>query len=371
MDTKTSVERNALLRLNLVPGVGPKILQQLIERFGSAEQALDAEPVQLCQVAGVGPKLARQISLANVEISIDEVLNSCSQNGVSIVNREDSQYPNLLREIHNPPGLLFVHGEICSEDNLSIAIVGSRHATNYGKRVAMRLARGLAMSGFTIVSGMARGIDAAAHRGALEAGGRTIAVLGSGVLNIYPPEHAELALEIRQNGAVISEQPPHSAPKSGSFPQRNRIVTGMSLGTVVVEAAERSGALISARLANEQGRDVFAVPGPVDGRMSRGCHKLIRDGACLVETVDCIVEELGPLAAPVISTGGEEVRNPAELKLNEQERIILNSIAPTPTDLETIIDTTGIPVNRILSTISVLEIRRLVRRTSGTTVARI
>ena len=218
---------------------------------------------------------------------------------------------------------------------------------------------------------MARGIDAAAHRGALEAGGRTIAVLGSGVLNIYPPEHLELAMDVRKNGAIISEQPPMSPPKSGSFPQRNRIVTGMCLGTVIVEAAERSGALISARLAMEQDREVFAVPGQIDNRMARGCHKLIRDGATLVENVDHIIEELGPLATPAISEKGEEVRHPAELQLNDMEKAVLRAIEVEPTELESIVDASELPVHRVLSTISVLEIRRLIRRVSGTAVVRI
>jgi DNA processing protein len=201
---------------------------------------------------------------------------------LQIVPRGSAGYPQPLDEIPDPPPLLFVHGALQAADALAVAIVGSRHATHYGLTQAERLAGSLARAGFTIVSGLARGIDAAAHRGALAAGGRTLAVLGSGVLNIYPPEHQELAVQIRSQGAVLSEAPPHSNPLSGAFPQRNRIISGLALGVIVVEASARSGALITARHAMEQGRDVFAVPGRVDSRNSHGCHRLIRDGAKLV-----------------------------------------------------------------------------------------
>ena len=233
------------------------------------------------------------------------------------------------------------------------------------------MAAGLARAGLTIVSGLARGIDAAAHRAALDAGGRTIAVLGSGVLNVYPPEHAPLADAIRQQGAVLSELPPLQQPMSGTFPQRNRLITGLSLGVLVVEAAERSGALISASHAAEQGREVFAVPGPADCRMSRGCHRLIRDGAKLVETVEDVLEELGPLFEPLQREDGHTLRHPAELQLNEQERQVLDAIATEPTDLDQVVLTTGLPVPRVLATISVLEIRHLIRRIGGNCVVRL
>ncbi|MEE2826072.1 MAG: DNA-processing protein DprA, partial [Planctomycetota bacterium] len=237
--------------------------------------------------------------------------------------------------------------------------------------VAERLARDLANSGITVVSGLARGVDAAAHRAALAAGGRTLAVLGSGVLDLYPAEHKGLAREICQQGAVLSERPPRSPPRRSAFPQRNRIVSGLSLGVVVVEAAERSGALISARLAMEQDREVFAVPGRIDSRLSRGCHRLIRDGAKLVETVDDILEELGPLSMPSVQADGRELRHPAELRLTEQEQLILQAIGAEVTELDQVVAVTGLPVARVLSTISVLEIRRLVRRLSGSTFTRV
>lgn len=366
-----NADRRAYLTLSLIPGIGPKLMTALLDEFDEPAAVLDAEPARLKSVPGVGTKLASQIALARENINVDEQLALCRDHQIRIIHFAEPDYPQPLAEIHDPPPILFVHGELKEEDSLAISIVGSRHATNYGRRVAEQLARGLAMAGYTIVSGMARGIDAAAHRGALAAGGRTIAVLGSGVLNIYPPEHAELAIEIRKSGAVVSEVVPHRAPKSGAFPQRNRIVTGLSLGTIVVEAAHRSGALISARLANEQGREVFAVPGPIDSRMSKGCHRLIRDGAKLVESVDDVLEELGPLIKPLTTDAGQSVHHPAELQLNEQEQQILQAIEVQPTDIGEIAEATGLPVTRVLSTISVLEIRRLIRRHGGSAVSRI
>ena len=204
----------------------------------------------------------------------------------------------------------------------------------------------------------------------MEAGGRTIAVLGGGHLKLYPADHAALANEITHQGAVISESPPDTPPRSGSFPRRNRIVSGLSLGVVVVEAAQRSGALISARLAMEQGREVFAVPGPINSRMSKGCHRLIQDGAKLVSSVDDVLDELGPLATPIQTNEAGEIRNPAELKLTEQERNILNTIETAPTSIDSIIERTNIPAARVMSTISILEMRSLIHRVSGNSVAR-
>ncbi len=275
-----------------------------------------------------------------------------------------------LREIHDPPGILFVQGQLLPQDALSVAIVGARHATHYGLTQSERLAGSLARAGLTITSGLARGIDAAAHRGALAAGGRTIAVLGSGLLNVYPPEHAALAAEVIAQGALISEAPPRSPPLAGAFPQRNRIISGLSLGVVVVEASTKSGALISARHAMEQGRDVFAVPGRVDNRMAHGCHRLIRDGAKLVESAEDVLEELGPLVAPATSAAGHEVHHPAELLLNELEQQILNAIPSEPTTIDAVVAASGLATPQVLATISVLEMRHLVRRTSGTSVVR-
>ena len=284
----------ATFRLVLVPGVGPRTRRLLLDRFGSAAAVLSAAPSQLREVPGIGPKLTCAIVQAQ-QADVRSILQDCREHQIEIIADSEAAYPQLLREIYDPPGVLFVRGSLSPQDAIAVAIVGTRHASHYGLRQAERLARGLAAAGITVVSGLARGIDAAAHRGALAAGGRTIAVLASGLLNVYPPEHGELAEDIRGQGALVSESPPHSPPKSGAFPQRNRLIAGMSLGIVVVEAAQRSGALISAEHAMEQGREVFAVPGRVDNCTSRGCHRLIREGAKLVERVDDILDELGPL----------------------------------------------------------------------------
>ncbi len=360
----------ASLRLALVPGVGPVTRQALLERFGSAAAVLAAAPSQLRDVAGVGTTLARKIVAANEEVDAERELNLCRERGLTLLADTDPAYPRLLREIHNPPAFLFVHGELKPEDALAVAIVGTRHATSYGRQQAERLAAGLARAGLTIVSGLARGIDAVAHRAAMQAGGRTLAVLGSGVLNIYPPEHQSLADEVRGHGALISENPPLSEPVSGAFPQRNRLISGLSLGVIVIEAAERSGALITARHAMEQGRDVFAVPGRVDSRTSRGCHRLIRDGAKLVECVEDVLDEFGPLVEAAPRPDGTVMHHPAELQLNELERQVLNAITSDAISIDRVVETCGLPVQRVLATISVLEMRSLVRRVSGNSVLR-
>lgn len=360
----------AAVRLSLVPGVGPRTRKTLLECLGSAEAVFDAAPSVLRQVPGVGPKLVRAISDARSNIDVAAEMELCRENDIALIADADDRYPKLLGQIHDPPGILYVKGEIIPADGLAIAIVGTRHSTQYGLQQAERLAAGLARAGLTIVSGLARGIDAAAHRSALQAGGRTLAVLGSGLLNIYPPEHRELSRQVIEHGALISEMSPHSPPASGAFPQRNRIVTGLSMGVIVVEAALRSGALISAEHAMQQGREVFAVPGRVDSRASHGCHRLLREGAKLVESVDDVLEELGPLFASTTSNDGREVRHPAELQLNDQEQAVLDAIQKEATSIDQVVSVSGLPIHRVLSTISVLEMRRLVRRISGNQVSR-
>jgi DNA processing protein len=357
--------------LSLVPGVGPRIRKTLLAHFGSAHAVLAAAPSDLRQVPGIGTKISRAVSQARREIDVTHELELCREHRITLLAESIAGYPDRLKEIPDPPGVLFVRGAMVPSDGLAVAIVGTRHATHYGREQAERLASGLARAGYTVVSGLARGIDAAAHRGALNAGGRTLAVLGSGVLNIYPPEHVELAAQIAERGAVMSENPPRSPPLAGAFPQRNRIITGLSLGVIVVEANERSGALISARHAMEQGREVFAVPGRVDSRTSRGCHRLIRDGAKLVESVDDVLEELGPLATPTPRDDGQPaVRHPVELLLNEPEQAVLAAVGDDPTSIDDLVVASGLSVPNVLSTVSVLEMKRLIRRVSGNRVIR-
>ena len=355
----------------MVSGVGPRIRKALLERFGPAANVFQAAPSELREVDGVGTKLLRALTAAEREIDVAKEIAFCREKQITLLLETAPAYPRVLKDIHDPPGVLFVRGEVLPVDALAVAIVGTRHATAYGLAQAERLASGLAHAGYTIISGLARGIDAAAHSGAMKAGGRTIAVLGGGVLNIYPQEHEKLAQQVMEHGAILSESHPLAPPLAGSFPQRNRIISGMSLGVIVVEASDRSGALITARLAMEQGREVFAVPGRVDSRNSRGCHRLIRDGAKLTETVDDVLEEFGPLVAAAPRDDGREIRHPAELQLNEPETAVLTAIDSDPTSIDEVIAATHLAVPQVLATISVLEMKRLIRRVSGNKVIRL
>jgi DNA processing protein len=359
------------LLLALVPGVGPLTRQRLLAQFGSPTQILNALPDQLQRTPGIGPKLAHRIALAHEEIDVAAHLEVSQTHQVQLVLEESEDYPPLLAEIPDPPGVLFVRGTLEPIDRLAVAIVGTRHATRYGLNQAARLATSLAKAGITVVSGMARGIDTAAHQAALAAGGRTIAVLASGVLKPYPPDNAELADRIAEHGCVLSEVAPLMPPISGMFPQRNRIISGLSLGSIVVEAAARSGALITARHAWEQNREVFAVPGPIDSRMSCGPHQLIRDGAKLVTSIEDVLEELGPLAHAAERSDGTTIRIPAEVSLNEIEQRVLQAIAAQGSLIDEVTQTCGLPVHRVLSTLSVLEMSSLIRRIGGNRVARV
>jgi len=358
------------LALALAPGVGPRTRQKLLAYFGTAGAVLEASATELQQVPDVGPKLASAIQSARDRQQARQVWTLCQQQGVQILRQTDPGYPELLKQIADPPAVLFVRGQLLPRDQMAIAVVGTRHPSLYGLRQAERLAGSLARAGMTIISGLARGIDAAAHRGALAAGGRTVAVLANGVLDIYPPEHKHLADQILAQGALVSEAPPGAEPLAGMFPQRNRLISGLALGVLVVEAPHRSGALITARHAAEQNREVFAVPGRVDEPSSHGCHRLIRDGAKLVESADDILEELGPLVHPTPRENGRPIHHPAELLLNPTEQAVLDAIGADPIEIDQIVRATGLPVPRVLATLSVLEMRHLIRRLSGSTVVR-
>jgi DNA processing protein len=362
----------AHVRLACAEGVGDALRKRLLDRFGSPQAVFAASPAALATVEGISRKALAGIRHAAADPAIERMMSLCSARGIELLVEGTAAYPGLLARIDDPPGLLFVRGSLEPCDAMAVAIVGARHATAYGRRVAWQLSGGLARAGYTVVSGLARGIDAAAHRGALDAGGRTVAVLGTGVCEIYPPEHAELATEIVARGAVISEALPFTKAHRGVFPRRNRIVSGLSLGTVIVEAAEHSGALITARLAGEQGREVFAVPGPIDCRMARGCHRLIRDGARLVESVDDILAELGPLFEPTTTADGRQVHTPAELLLDDAEQRVLAAVDHRDVaDIDGLVETSGLTASQVLATIGVLEMRRIVRRLPGNRVTRI
>jgi len=294
--------------LSTVDGVGPLTAERLIGYFGSAGEVLRASRRDLERVEKVGPTLARKISQAREACDVEALIRFCEENGIEIVAFRDARYPARLREIDNPPRLLYVRGSFAPEDRTAIAIVGTRGATRYGLDQARRLGRELAEAGFTVVSGLALGIDGAAHRGALEVGGRTLAALGGGVAKVYPREHEDLARLVANSGAVFSEYHPLTSPLAGNFPARNRIVSGLSLGVLVVESPLRSGSLITARLAADQNREVFALPGPVDRETSRGCHRLLREGAALVESVEDVLAALPAFARPKKETKNDRRR---------------------------------------------------------------
>ncbi|MCD8141241.1 MAG: DNA-processing protein DprA [Planctomycetaceae bacterium] len=282
-----------LIRLRTVQGVGNAIIWRLLHHFGDADRVLGASESDLRAVKGVSPALAGRIARAGQFDPRDE-MDKAVRAGVEIIPYDDAGYPAPLRHMFDPPVVLYVRGRLIPEDGVAVGIVGTRHYSRYGKENALSLSAALARGGFTIVSGLARGVDTFAHTGALQAGGRTIGVLGCGFDHMYPEENRDLALEMTRSGAVITEFSMATPPSRDTFPVRNRIIAGMSLGLLVVEAPLRSGSLITARLANDIGRTVFAVPGRMDDARSEGCNRLIRDGAVMVLGVDDIFRELNP-----------------------------------------------------------------------------
>lgn len=364
------VELLDTMRLNLVAGIGPRLQTALLQEFETPSKVMSATGEQLLQVEGIGPKLSAAISAARTSDDAARELARCREAQVSLLTPGDGVYPSLLTKICDPPPVLYCRGALESRDDIAIGIVGSRKCTLYGRQQAERLAAALARAGVTIVSGLARGIDAAAHRGALAAGGRTIAVCATGLANVYPPEHTELAREIVAAGAVLSESPLDRGPSAGIFPQRNRIISGLSLGVIIVEATRKSGALHTSRHAMEQGREVFAVPGRIDSLASEGCHDLLRDGVTLVRHPDDVLDELGPLLAPVKRSHEETVHSPRELTLSDQERTVLNLVTDDPQHIDQILQAADIESSRVLSTLTVLEMKRHVRRLPGSQFVR-
>lgn len=359
------VELEALIRLSMTKGVGAVTYKRLLEIFGSPEAILKASKRELVCVEGIGAELAERIAQSPREVDVEAEFDLASEMGVKIVPYTSDAYPRNLKSIYDPPLILYIKGEIRETDALALAMVGSRRSTYYGQTQAERMSASLANTGFCIVSGLARGIDAAAHRGALKAKGRTIAVLGNGLSTIYPSEHRELAEKIAENGALISELPLRTKPDGRNFPPRNRIISGLSLGVIVVEASLKSGSSITAQWALEQGKEVFALPGNIDSPYSRGTHKLIKEGAKLVECVDDILEELGPLAETLNSPDGENIEDPRSLALNGHEQKIFSVLSSNPMDIDEITEATGLLPSHVASTLMVLEIKKLVKQLAG------
>lgn len=358
--------REAIVALNMVDGVGPVRLRQLLDHFGEAEAILKASRAQLERVHGIGPELADSIATWEQKVDLAGELKRIEQYGCKIVIQSDPNYPELLKQIYDPPGVLYVKGELLEKDKNGVALVGSRMTTHYGIETARKLAYQLAYIGVTVVSGGARGIDTASHQGALNAKGRTIAVLGTGINVVYPAENAELFERIAASGAVITQFPFNRQGDKQTFPVRNRIVAGMTLGTVVVEANLNSGALITAGMAIENGRQVFAVPGRIDSPRSKGCHDLIKKGAKLCEGAEDILSEFEYLFPPTNrpATMQESGMLPG-IELSEREQLVYDAIAREESTIDDIIRKSGLPTSAVSATLLGLEMKRLIKQLPG------
>ncbi|MGH7942706.1 MAG: DNA-processing protein DprA [Limisphaerales bacterium] len=358
--------REALVALNMIEHVGPVRARLLLDHFGEAPAILSASRSQLLRVQNIGHETAEAIAHWEKTIDLAGELKRISDFGCHVLIQSDELYPPLLREIYDPPLALYVKGELGAKDKGAVAVVGSRQTTHYGIEAARKLAYQLAYVGVTVVSGGARGIDTAAHQGALAAKGRTIAVLGTGINLVAPSENAELFQRIAQNGAVLTQFPFNRPADKQSFPIRNRIVAGMTLGTVVVEADMHSGALITSNFATDYGRQVFAVPGRIDSPRSKGCHDLIKKGAKLCESAEDILSEfeyLFPAANRPPSPGQTGVLPAVDLPPNEQK--VLEVLDGEERMIDEVIRKSGLPSSAVSVALLSLEMKRLVKQLPG------
>lgn len=362
----TSTE--ARLALNLLPKIGPVRIQRLLAVFGSPEAILKARASQIEQVEGFGSELASTVANWENHADLSRELRRIKEEGLTLLTPEDDLYPKLLREIHDPPQILYVRGKLTSRDQHGIAIVGSRRTTQYGLSSSKKLAFQLAYAGYSVISGLARGIDTAAHEGALASKGRTIAVIGAGHAKLYPPENAALAERIASQGAVISEYPVDFPPDKTTFPQRNRIVSGWSMGTIVVEAALKSGALITATQAMEQGRTVFAVPGNIDRPSSHGCNRLIQQGAKLIQDGADVLEEFNLFSQLPLDLQSESKPAP---DLPPDEAAVYAALGTEESHINDVISRSGLSVPVVTTTLMKLEMKKLVRPLPGKIYTRI
>ena len=352
--------------LKSVPGVGHHLCKRLIERFESPQNVIQAADRELLQISGLTIRHVAAIKSHKLPNEVDAELELVEKKNYRIVTLVDPDYPRLLLQIPDPPPLLYVYGRL-EGNSANLAVVGSRNATGYGITTTNRLCESLAAYKMTIVSGMARGIDTAAHEGALGGGGRTIAVLGSGLERIYPAENRKLFHRIAENGAVVSEFSLRAKPEAHHFPIRNRVISGMSLGTVVVEATKKSGSLITARLAAEQSREVFAVPGSVQSFKSTGTHTLIKQGAKLVEHAGDIVEELSALVQfqPAPQTPGKSSSMANSASLSEDESSVLDALEPYPMHVDKLARKISMDSGKLLSILLILELKGMVEQSPG------
>src|SRR5213596_2747527 len=354
----------ACIALNMLPTVGPVRLRKLLQVFGTPERVLTAKRGELRAVEGIGGEVADQIAAWQSTLDLTAELNRIRDFGATVITQESPSYPKSLREIHAPPIVLYVWGDLQERDHHAIGIIGARRTTHYGMESAKKLAYQLAYAGLTVISGLARGIDTASHQGALAAKGRTIAVIGSGLAKLYPPENAALAEKIRAgNGAIVSEFSMGIEPDRQTFPMRNRIISGWSHGILVVEAGLNSGALITAAQALEQGRSVYAVPGHINAPSAMGSNRLIQQGAKLVMDASDILDDLQillPESQPMLQAGVRAL--PA---LSDDERRVYDAIRATETSIDDIATEAELPSGTVSSTLLRLELKRLVKQLPG------
>lgn len=366
--------RQSLLALNMLPRLGPVRIQRLLSRFGDADAIFAAREGQLTSVQGIGTELARIIRNWEDHADLAAEEDAIRQRGLTVLTPSDDLWPAPLRHLPDAPVLLYVWGELTPADHHTFAMVGSRKITHYGRSCAQKFSFQLAHAGFTIISGLARGVDTAAHEGALAAKGRTVAVLGSGLGQLYPPENMGLAERIADgNGAVVSEFPIDTRPDTQTFPQRNRIVAGWCEGLLVVECPARSGARITANLAADYGKHVFAIPGPIDRPTSEGCNDLIRSGAVLVTDGSHILDELSELPL--------EARSPAPLHdphaapeaqhLTPEEAQVLTHLGPEPRTVDQLMEASGLPASTVAATLLRLEMKSLAKQLPGAYFAKV
>lgn len=360
-------KRDAWLALSLIPKVGRSTLARLAAHFDDPRDALVASEEELCEVEGLSPRMAKAIRECDYMPLLEQELQLLERYGAQVITLEDEEYPENLRQIFDPPALLYIKGELWEVDKFAVALVGSRKCSRYGKSVAHDLAGQLVGKGITVISGMARGIDSAAHRGALEAGGRTIAVLGCGLSVVYPPENKDLMEKIAGSGALVSEFSMATTPVPYNFPIRNRIISGLSLGVVVVEAALRSGASITIGCALEQGREAFAVPGSINSPVSRGTHRLIKQGARLVENVDDIWEELRvQLTGLAGATTVQDVSvQECNIELSPEEQEILSLLSYDPVYVDEVTMNSDFTPQQVLGILMNLELKNKVIQSPG------
>lgn len=346
------------IALSRVKGVGPRRFDLLLQALGSARAIWEAPERELA-AAGLDRKTLQELAAARRKVDPAVETHHLQRFGATAITRLDARYPARLQEIYDPPPVLYVKGELDAPEVPALAIVGTRGATQYGRMAAEQLAGELARAGVTVVSGLALGIDGAAHRGALAAGGRTIAVLGNGLDRIYPSQHARLAEQIVGQGALVTEFPLGTKPDATNFPRRNRVISGLTSGTLVVEAGERSGALITAAFAAEHGRDVFAVPGSIFSPMSKGTNALIRDGATPVTSSEDVLAELQPARIP------RQLTVQDILPLDETERALISILGAEPTHIDEIARAASLPMSAVSAGLAMMELKGLVRQTGG------